>query len=112
MEKVTFTFKNGREKVVSPRDGEMLRRLGKGSYLTRDMANQPKIEKAFPGTNDPRTPEEVDAQIKAESSELQGDDLDALDVDALRALAGERQVSVHHRAGVEKIRAALREAAE
>ena len=112
MQKVTFTFKSGREKVVSPRDGEMLRRLGKGSYLTRDMASQTRVEKAPPGANIPFNPQKDVKHAEPESSELQGDDLDALDVDALRALAGERQVSVHHRAGVEKIRAALREAAE
>lgn len=40
------------------------------------------------------------------------DGLDALDVDQLRALAAERGVKVHHAAGADKIRAALRAAAE
>lgn len=38
------------------------------------------------------------------------DDLDALSASELRALAKERGVKVHHRAGAEKVRAALREA--
>ncbi len=38
------------------------------------------------------------------------DDLDSLDAEALHALAKERGVAVHHRAGAEKVRAALREA--
>ncbi|PZP90513.1 MAG: hypothetical protein DI587_38445 [Variovorax paradoxus] len=37
-------------------------------------------------------------------------DLDAMDVDALRALAQERGLKVHHNAGADKLRAALREA--
>lgn len=38
----------------------------------------------------------------------QADDLDALDAEALHALAKERGVTVHHRAGADKVRAALR----
>lgn len=37
------------------------------------------------------------------------DDLDSLDAEQLHALAKERGVTVHHRAGAEKVRAALRE---
>ena len=40
----------------------------------------------------------------------QSDELDSLDAEALHALAAERGVQVHHRAGAEKVRAALREA--
>lgn len=35
-------------------------------------------------------------------------DLDAMDLDALRALAQERGLKVHHNAGADKLRAALR----
>lgn len=38
------------------------------------------------------------------------DELDSLDVDQLRAIADERGIKVHHKAGADKIRAALREA--
>lgn len=37
-----------------------------------------------------------------------GDGLDKLDAEALHALAKERGVTVHHRAGADKVRAALR----
>lgn len=40
------------------------------------------------------------------------DGLDSLDIEQLRALAKERGVTVHHAAGADKIRAALRAAAE
>lgn len=37
-------------------------------------------------------------------------DLDAMDADALRALAQERGLKVHHNAGADKVREALRQA--
>lgn len=104
MSKVTFTFNNGRQRALTGNHAELLRRLGKGNYLTRDM-------RAFPGASDTRTPEEVDAHIKAENAKLKGDGLDELDADALHALAKERGVKVHHKAGAEKVREALRSAA-
>lgn len=113
MSKVLFTFKTGRQRLASLRDAEVLRRLGQGTYETRDMANMPKVEKAFPGTDDPRTVEEVDAYIKAENAALEREDddgLDDLDAEALHAIAKERGVKVHHKAGADKVRAALREA--
>lgn len=93
MQKVTFTYKNGRERMLSARDAELLQRLGKGTYLTRDMAAARPLAVLVPvGDN-----KEVD--------------LDSLDGDALHALARERGVKVHHKAGADKVRAALREAA-
>lgn len=94
MQKVTFTYKNGRERMLSARDAELLQRLGKGTYLTRDMAASRPIAVAAP---------------VAESKEI---DLDAMDGDALHALARERGVKVHHKAGADKVRSALREATE
>lgn len=94
MQKVTFTYKNGRERMLSARDAELLQRLGKGTYLTRDMAA------ARP----------VVVEVSAASNEVV--DLDALDSEALHALARERGVKVHHKAGADKVRAALREATE
>lgn len=87
MSKVMFTFKTGRQRLANPRDAEVLRRLGQGTYLTRDM----------------RANQEV-------PSPVQSDGLDGLDSEALHALAKERGVKVHPRAGAEKVRAALREA--
>lgn len=95
MNKMIFTFKTGREKLLPARDAELLQRLGKGTYLTRDMARQP-------GNTKPR---------QAEPAPENGDGLDALDKERLHALAKERGVKVHHMAGADKVRAALREAA-
>lgn len=94
MQKVTFTYKNGRERILSARDAELLQRLGKGTYLTRDMAAARTLEVVSP---------------VADNKDV---DLDSLDGDALHALARERGVKVHHKAGADKVRAALREAAE
>lgn len=94
MQKVTFTYNNGRERMLSARDAELLQRLGKGTYLTRDMAAARPVVVA--GSAVPN--EDVD--------------LDALDGEALHALARERSVKVHHKAGADKVRAALREATE
>ena len=110
MSKVLFTFNTGRQALAFPRDAELLRRLGKGNYATRDMADKPKIVKAFPGTDDPRTVEEVGAYIKAENAKVEGDGLDELNAEALHALAKERGVKVHARAGAAKVREALRSA--
>ncbi len=41
-----------------------------------------------------------------------GDDLDAMDAEALHALAKERGVKVHANAGADKVREALRQAAK
>lgn len=42
--------------------------------------------------------------------DLTGIDLDGMEVDALRALAAEKGVRVHHRTGADKVREALRAA--
>jgi len=98
MNKVTFTFKTGRERVLSERDARLLHRLGKGTYLTRDMAAAPVV---------PIAPVVTTVVTPVQSLPV---DLDALDADALHELAKERGVKVHHKAGAEKVRAALREA--
>lgn len=98
MNKVTFTFKTGRERVLSERDARLLQRLGKGTYLTRDMAAAPVV---------PIAPVVTTVVTPVQSLPV---DLDALDADALHELAKERGVKVHHKAGAEKVRAALREA--
>lgn len=98
MNKVTFTFKTGRERVLSERDARVLQRLGKGTYLTRDMAAAPAA---------PAVPVVTTVVTPVQSLPV---DLDALDADALHELAKERGVRVHHKAGAERVRAALREA--
>ena len=119
--KTVFTFKNGKTRVMGQRYADVLGKLGKGTYETRELrASDP----AFPGTPDIRTIAEVDAQIKADNAEIaaeqeaqeieaqdpevEPDELDGLSVEVLRELANDRGVNVHHRAGADKIRAALR----
>jgi hypothetical protein len=78
MMKVDVKLKNGRTIRVKPALAKVLRDR---SLTTRDY----------------------------ETTELVADDgLDALDIDALHALAKARGVVVHHRAGADKVRIALR----
>ena len=122
--KTVFTFRNGTKRYVSEKTAKALHRIRLGTYASRDMA----ADRAFPGTSDTRTIHEVDAEIKAENAVIapepaedftgdvsdepeivaEGDELDALDRDALFALAVERGIKVHHKAGADKIRKALR----
>ena len=96
--KVTFTHKNGRKQLMPERMARTLQKIGRGTYLTRDMAAAPVA--VAPGVVPVAPPASVAV------------DLDSMDADALRALADERGVKVHHKAGAEKLRAALREAAQ
>ena len=41
MNRVTFTYKNGRERLMSKRDADILQALGHGTYLTRDLVADP-----------------------------------------------------------------------
>lgn len=90
MHKVLFSYKSGRERLIPKRDADLLARLGKGTYMTRDMAAQP-----------------VSDQPEGNSV-----DLSVLSAEELHFLAKQRGVKVHHKAGPEKVRAALREAQE
>lgn len=102
MEKVDFTFKNGHTRIMAKRQAELLGKAGYGTYQTRDMARQPMATK-------PMQPAPVLDPVPA--AESQDDGLEALDKEQLHALAKERGVKVHHMAGADKVRAALREAA-
>ena len=98
MEKVDFTFKRGgRTKQVNERQAQLLQRAGVGTYQTRDMAFQPTLTK-------PMQAAPVPAGL--------GDGLDAMEREELHALAKERGLTLHHMLGAEKVRAALREAAQ
>lgn len=90
--RVTFTFKNGRTVVTNEVQAKLLKKIGKGDYITRDMADQPFFEK----------------QVEVETQEPE-DGLDAMDKDELHALAKERGMKVHHNAGADKVREALRQ---
>jgi hypothetical protein len=92
--KVIFKFKNGREKSMPERMARTLQVVGRGTYMTRDMAAAPSVV----------------APVLKPTRNV--DELDEMDAEALHALAKERNVPVHHRAGADKVRAALREAAK
>jgi hypothetical protein len=103
MEKVDFTFKNGHSRIMGRRQAEILGKLGHGQYMTRDMvADRGAV---LPPPTAPAQPA-LGPLVLAIS-----DELETLDKEQLHALAKERGVRVHHMAGADKVRAALREAA-
>lgn len=81
--------RNGRRQNVHPKVGELLVKKGiaRVVYMTRDMQAAP-VESVAPAA----------------------DNLDAMDREQLHALAKARGVKVHHLAGADKVRAAIREA--
>jgi hypothetical protein len=88
MERVNFKFKNGHTRVMGEHQAKVLGKLGHGTYMTRDMV----------------------ASRTETVLHNEGDGLDAMDREQLHALAKERGVKVHHMAGAEKLRTALRDA--
>ncbi|CAA2107652.1 hypothetical protein [Variovorax paradoxus] len=103
MDRVDFTFKNGHTRIMAKRQAELLGKAGFGTYQTRDMSAQPMVTR--PMVAQAATPPEVEAET------TDGDGLDAMDREQLHALAKDRGVKVHHMAGADKVRAALRESA-
>ncbi len=82
--RVQVTLRNGRKLMTNEATARVLRSrnlVADAGYSTRDMASVPVAE-----------------------------NLDAMSAEELHALAKERGVTVHHRAGADKVRAALREA--
>lgn len=106
--KVKFIYKNGRERVMDTRYADILKGLKLGTYRTRDVTTS-RIVAVPPQSEEPKS-EETEAQVADDASVADG--LDDLEVDELRAIAKDRGVRVHHAAGADKIRAALRGAAE
>lgn len=113
---VTFTYNSGRGRRMSRAEAEVLQLLGHGRYETQAASAQSTVPAppAAPAAPAPvaqalaQAPEGA-ASAAPPSSPL--DDLDGLDAAALHSLAKERGVKVHHNAGADKVRAALREAA-
>lgn len=104
MERVEFTFRRGgRTQMVTPTQAKVLQRAGLGTYQTRDMAAQPMVTRPMVA--------QLDTPPAAEAATPPDDGLDAMDREQLHALAKDRGVKVHHMAGADKVRAALREAA-
>lgn len=96
---VDFKYINGRQRTMNRRYADVLSKLGHGTYMTRDM----RAAEPAPVAPEPVVP----AQEQPEPATL---DLDAMDADALHALAQERGVKVHHKTGADKVRDALRQA--
>lgn len=105
MERVNFTFKNGHARIMAKRQAEILSKAGFGTYQTRNMDAQPMIIKPM------QAQESAPIENPAETGQA-SDGLDALDRDQLHELAKERGIQVHHRAGADTVRAALRGAAQ
>lgn len=102
MAKVIFTHhKSGREEIMDERYALVLSKMRRGTYMTRDMradvAAAPQAQ----------APQALEPAVPADA----GDGLEALGKEELHAIAKERGVTVHHAAGADKVRAALREAA-
>jgi hypothetical protein len=94
MSKIKFVHKSGREELMHRRFADVLQKLGRGSYMTRHLTAAPATQPSIPRV--PRL----------------SDELDSMDAESLHALAKVRGVKVHHNAGAEKVRQAIREALE
>lgn len=95
--------RNGRTMRVSEKQASAFERAGiaiRSEYMTRDMraAEVPAVVMPDP----PVEPEPVETPVEP------ADDLESMEPDELRALAESRGIKVHHRAGKDKILAALR----
>lgn len=114
MERVEFTMKRGGRKGMVPlTQARAMQRAGLGTYQTRDMAFQPTVTKPMQAAPAPVEEPERAAEVAeaTEADAISDDGLDALDKDQLHALAKDRGVKVHHMAGADKVRTALREVA-
>jgi hypothetical protein len=103
MDKVEFTFKRGgRTKPVTAYQAKVLSRAGLGTYQTRDMIANRQIGQQIQNT------------MMISDTELPpiSDEYSAMDKDQLHELAKERGIKIHHLAGADKVRSALREASE
>lgn len=117
---VVFTYRSGRTRSMALAHARILQQLGHGTYADATPARMPGIKVVVDRSAEiPAEPQAVTTDESSghevdltEGRSAESDGLDELDADALRALADERGVKVHHRAGADKLRAALREAVE
>lgn len=92
MDRVKFEFtRGGRSKMVTPTQAKVLARARLGTYETRDMARAPARAAVAPAV-----------------APSHRDYLDDMQEIPLRALALERGLELHHRLGLDKVRAAIR----
>ncbi|RSE60395.1 hypothetical protein EGT81_12760 [Alcaligenes faecalis] len=76
------------------------------------FAQRDRMEERIKAESEAKSADGIDAEKlaspTANSNVTLGDGLDELDAEQLHALAKERGVSVHHKAGADKVREALR----
>ncbi len=53
---VTFTYKNGRERRMTRQEAEVLRRLGYGQYMTKDLHSATSVQTASAAAVVPQEP--------------------------------------------------------
>lgn len=72
--KVTFIHRGGREQLMRRRYADVLRRLGRGTYTTRDMQAQPVVHPDAHAADPNVTEEALDelAALRAEYQEVVG----------------------------------------
>ncbi|ULR87186.1 hypothetical protein [Comamonas sp. B21-038] len=110
---VIFTYNSGRERRMTRAEAEVLQLLGHGRYEAQAVS-APSPAPAPSAATAPVAQEPAlapDGTAPAAPPSVPMDELDGLDAAALHALAKERGVKVHHNAGADKVRAALRDAA-
>jgi hypothetical protein len=89
------------------------RRLHAGDPFDARTTTDARILVAIGHAGDPPPPEQYSTRVMTPGRSgvtTKAEDLDSMDIEALRTLAAERGVRVHHFAGAERIRAAIREA--
>lgn len=111
---VLFRYNNGVERRMGKRYADILKRMKRGTYLTADVraaqSGPARIEKVIEGRDSVRDAADLEASgdVPTDANASTPVDLDAMGPDELRGLAKARGVKVHHKAGPEKIREALR----
>lgn len=93
--------RNGRRRDVHKKVAKVL--IDRG--LAREVAEAQEAAKVAPTYS---TRMLTAGQGEARTPAAAGDDLDGMDVDALRQMAKDRGITVHHRAGRDKLLAVLR----
>lgn len=100
--------RNGRTMRVSEKQASAFERAGiaiRSEYMTRDMR---AVEVPAVVIPEPAWPDVAKPDADPVPADTPADGLESMDVDELRALAESRGIKVHHRAGKDKILAALR----
>lgn len=107
-EKKFGKYQAGQEFLANKVEAKALVALGRAFYVasTEDKAMRVALE--IVGIADGEERKFEPSACMGDVQKSNPDGLDALDLDALHALAKELEVEVHHRAGADKVRAAIR----